>query len=73
MPILYFGGGEGETIIDKYNLGWVAEAGNYLELNSKINDINKEKLDLNFKKNIQKTALQNFDFQKQLSVFLKQI
>ncbi len=73
IPILYFGGGEGETIIEKYNLGWVAEAGNYLELNSKIYSINKENLSFSFRKTIQKTALQNFDFQKQLSALLKQL
>ena len=36
LPMLYFGGGEGETIIKTHELGWVAEAGNYEDLNTII-------------------------------------
>ncbi|MDB2463131.1 glycosyltransferase family 4 protein, partial [Algibacter sp.] len=36
LPMLYFGGGEGENIINKYKLGWVANAGDYKELNTLI-------------------------------------
>lgn len=36
FPILYFGGGEGEAITEKHNLGWVAKVGNYDDLNEKL-------------------------------------
>jgi glycosyltransferase involved in cell wall biosynthesis len=41
FPILYFGGGEGETIVNENQLGWVAEVGNYDELNAQIAIISK--------------------------------
>jgi glycosyltransferase involved in cell wall biosynthesis len=36
FPILYFGGGEGETIVEEHQLGWVAAVGNYTDLNEKL-------------------------------------
>lgn len=41
FPILYFGGGEGGEIVNQNNLGWVAEVGNFEELNEKIINISK--------------------------------
>jgi glycosyltransferase involved in cell wall biosynthesis len=41
FPILYFGGGEGETIVSDNNLGWVAEVENYQDLNKKLVEISK--------------------------------
>ena len=32
LPMIYFGGGEGEQIIKTHKLGWVADAGNYTHL-----------------------------------------
>ncbi|MDH7913702.1 glycosyltransferase family 4 protein [Winogradskyella sp. SYSU M77433] len=71
LPMLYFGGGEGENIINNYNLGWVAQAGNYSDLNSvltkiKITDLNTER-----KREIQKTAFKNFDFRAQIEKLLE--
>jgi glycosyltransferase involved in cell wall biosynthesis len=39
IPILYFGGGEGEDITSENNLGWVAKVGNYEDLNAKLLEI----------------------------------
>ncbi|MEZ4796946.1 MAG: glycosyltransferase family 4 protein [Flavobacteriaceae bacterium] len=72
LPMIYFGGGEGETIIKNNNLGWVAEAGNYDSLNFTINKI-KENLNQVSKKSIQKTALSHFDFKAQLNALIKYI
>ncbi len=36
LPILYFGGGEGEEIVSENGLGWVAPVENFNELNQKI-------------------------------------
>lgn len=41
FPILYFGGGEGGTIVAENNLGWVADVGNYIDFNQKIDEISK--------------------------------
>ncbi|RSK41501.1 glycosyltransferase family 4 protein [Mangrovimonas spongiae] len=71
LPIIYFGGGEGETIIKKYALGWIAASGNYNDLNHVINSISLSKLDANVKSDIQKRALKHFDFEKQLKSLSK--
>ncbi|RAR72909.1 glycosyltransferase family 4 protein [Flavobacterium aciduliphilum] len=41
FPILYFGGGEGETIVEAHNLGWVAPVKNYEKLNEIITQLSK--------------------------------
>ena len=41
FPILYCGGGEGETIVRENNLGWVAQVGNFESLNSTLIEISK--------------------------------
>jgi glycosyltransferase involved in cell wall biosynthesis len=41
FPILYFGGGEGEAIVNENNLGWVAQVGNFESLNSSLVEISK--------------------------------
>lgn len=72
LPMVYFGGGEGETIIKNYNLGWVAEAGNYNALNYTINKI-RENLNEVSKKSIQKTAITHFNFKEQLNTLINVI
>lgn len=70
IPILYFGGGEGESIIQEYDLGWVAQSGNYTNLNSVIKSINPADLTLSRKLAIQKIALEAFSFEKQLETVI---
>jgi glycosyltransferase involved in cell wall biosynthesis len=66
LPMLYFGGGEGETLIKKHELGWVAKAGNYAHLNTVISTIQKEQITGQMRTEIQETARIHFDFDKQL-------
>ncbi len=66
LPMLYFGGGEGEEIIKKYELGWIAQAGNYTSLNTLIQTLSKDKLNLEKRLQIQATAKENFNFENQL-------
>lgn len=66
MPMLYFGGGEGETIIKQNDLGWVAEAGNYGNLNRVISGIDASHISEAQKRKIQHAAVSNFDFNEQL-------
>jgi glycosyltransferase involved in cell wall biosynthesis len=41
FPVLYFGGGEGETIVKENNLGWIAQVGNFESLNNTLIEISK--------------------------------
>ncbi|SDR75622.1 Glycosyltransferase involved in cell wall bisynthesis [Formosa sp. Hel1_31_208] len=66
LPMVYFGGGEGEGIINRLNLGWVAKAGDYKDLNHVLSTIDGVELSEVRRKKIQNTALVQFDFNKQL-------
>jgi len=66
LPMLYFGGGEGETIIKKQELGWVAEAGNYKELNTVISSIDHQLLSKSMREKIIENGKKEFDFNAQL-------
>ncbi len=66
LPMLYFGGGEGETIIRDHDLGWVADAGNYQNLNAVINSIERKMISEEIRQKIIQNARREFDFKKQL-------
>lgn len=59
LPILYFGGGEGETIVNENKLGWVAEVANFESLNSILMEISKKA-----KENIQMMKKEIFEHSK---------
>ena len=73
LPMLYFGGGEGETLIEKNNLGWIAESGNYDNLNKVISTIKKEVISIDYRKNIQQCAIDNFNFDRQLDLLKEKL
>ena len=73
LPMLYFGGGEGENIIEKYNLGWIAEAGNYDDLNAVISRVRSSDLELKNRERIIKIAIEYFDLGKQLSLLIERV
>lgn len=66
LPMLYFGGGEGETVIKAHELGWVAEAGNYEELNTTIATITQGLITNDMRRKIMKNGEIEFDFKSQL-------
>lgn len=66
LPVVYFGGGEGEQIIVDNDLGWIARSGNYDDLNSVLRKIQLEDLNFERRKKIQETAIEKFDFQAQI-------
>lgn len=68
IPMLYFGGGEGENVIENNNLGWIATSGDYEDLNKVISNIKMESLTLERRQNIQDVAVDNFNFKKQLEL-----
>ena len=68
LPILYFGGGEGETIVKEDNLGWVASVENYKDLNEilkEISGLGKSELDV-MKRRIFITAQDKFNLDNQI-------
>ncbi|WP_395044450.1 glycosyltransferase family 4 protein [Flavobacterium sp.] len=73
FPILYFGGGEGETIVEENNLGWVAQVGDYKDLNEKlksISKISKSELDL-MKKRIFEDTKKTFNLDHQMKYLIE--
>ena len=73
FPILYFGGGEGEAIVNENNLGWVADVGNFESLNSALIEISKtgkKQIQMN-KKNIFKYAENNFNLDFQMKELIQ--
>jgi glycosyltransferase involved in cell wall biosynthesis len=74
FPVLYFGGGEGETIVAENQLGWVASVGNFEELNQKLVEISKlNKADLaTMKQSVFNKANIAFDLDKQLKNLIEE-
>lgn len=73
FPIIYFGGGEGETITSEHQMGWVIPVENYEELNEKLKAISAmAKSDLAImKQQIFAEALNSFDLDKQIKSLIE--
>ena len=69
IPVLYFGGGEGETIVNENDLGWVANVGHFDELNQVLFQISAmERATLqNMKKSVWETSGKNFNLDYQMA------
>ena len=65
LPVLYFAGGEGENVIKTNNLGYVVSPGDFDTLNKLIKELDLTEIN-NLKRDIGKTALKNFNIDKQL-------
>lgn len=74
FPILYFGGGEGETIVNENHLGWVASVEDYDDLNGKLIEISKlSKSELDKRKqNIFIETQQAFNLDNQMKELISQ-
>ncbi|HEY1193348.1 glycosyltransferase family 4 protein [Flavobacterium sp.] len=73
FPVLYFGGGEGESIVEENNLGWVVPVENYKSLNStlkQISEIGTDKIQA-MKKQIFLHAKQHFNLDEQMKRLIK--
>lgn len=68
IPILYFGGGEGETIVQENNLGWIAKVGDFGQLNDKLIEISRmdQACMQLLKKDLLKQSKSNFNLQVQI-------
>jgi glycosyltransferase involved in cell wall biosynthesis len=73
FPILYFGGGEGETIVEENNMGWVASVENYTDLNYQIQLISKtSKSELfEMKKRIFENSIKTFNLDLQMNYLIE--
>ncbi|WP_298117771.1 glycosyltransferase family 4 protein [Flavobacterium sp.] len=74
FPILYFGGGEGESIVEENKMGWVASVEDYTELNNKIQLISKtSKLELfGMKERIFRESQINFNLDLQMKSLINE-
>jgi glycosyltransferase involved in cell wall biosynthesis len=73
FPILYFGGGEGETIVKENKLGWVASVEDYNDLNEKlktISTLSKSELDA-MKKRIFEDTKEAFNLDNQMNYLIE--
>jgi hypothetical protein len=73
FPTLYFGGGEGETIVLENDMGWVASVENYTDLNSQLQLISKmSKSDLfAMKKRIFDESKNRFNLDNQMQYLIE--
>jgi glycosyltransferase involved in cell wall biosynthesis len=73
FPILYFGGGEGETIVEENHMGWIASVENYEQLNHEIEKISKmSKSELfEMKKRIFISSEINFNLDNQMNYLIE--
>lgn len=73
FPVLYFGGGEGETIVAENQLGWVASVGNFESLNERLVEISKlNKAELaTMKQSVFNKANIEFDLNNQLKKLIE--
>lgn len=69
FPILYFGGGEGESIVLENNIGWISSVGDYKDLNQHLIEISRmDKVNLDeMKKEIYNLAQTSFNLDNQLA------
>lgn len=74
FPILYCGGGEGESIVRENKLGWVVEVSNFENLNTTLNEISatgKEQIQT-MKKQVFIHASQNFNLDNQMKELISE-
>lgn len=73
LPILYFAGGEGGDLVERYKLGWNIQAEDYDTFQKFIYELSREKLN-NFEKvEVQKRALNAFDFDTQFKLLVESL
>ena len=73
FPVLYFGGGEGENIVEENNLGWVVPVEDFKGLNNalkQISEVGKEEIQ-NMKKNIFLHAKSHFSLDEQMKQLIE--
>lgn len=74
IPILYFGGGEGEDIVRDYELGWVVPVGDFEALNATLREISRLSADdlWQMKTRLIDRAQRHFDLDAQMRHLLQE-
>ena len=67
IPIIYFAGGEGGELVNKYELGYTINPKDYCILNKKLNELSCSQTSTEHRLKIRKTAKLNFDFKIQMA------
>lgn len=70
LPMLYFAGGEGEQVVQDYQLGYVVEPGDFKALNRLLVDLKKNELKQMSEK-IRESAAQHFNLELQLNALVQ--
>lgn len=73
LPLLYMAGGEGGTLVQKHELGWVVPVQDFSSLQEFLNNINSTEVQKFPKAVVQKKAIQAFDFNLQFQGFKEQL
>jgi glycosyltransferase involved in cell wall biosynthesis len=73
IPMIYFGGGEGEGIVSDHALGWVVNPQDYKQLNATIQEEVKPNLFKFNKSSIRAISLKHFNYDTQLQELKKEL
>lgn len=73
LPILYFAGGEGGTIVKNNQLGWEIKVNSNKSLQQFINSFGEGKITTFSKKEVQEISYSNFDFNSQFQLLSSRI
>lgn len=73
FPVVYFGGGEGEIIVEENNLGWVVPVEDFKGLNTALKQISETgKIEIqSMKKTIFEHAKMNFNLNHQMKILIE--
>jgi len=74
LPILYFGGGEGENLVTLFNLGWIAPVEDFAALNETLSEISKmDRQELqNLKESVWKASEMHFNLDLQMQHLIEE-
>lgn len=71
IPTIYFAGGEGGDIVEKYELGYTISPEDYTALNTQLNHLSTDIISINNRLKIRKTATQYFNFELQMQNMIR--
>lgn len=73
IPLLYYAGGEGELLVRNFKLGWTLPVNDSEALQSFIDQLTQEKLNEHPKIEVQKNAVNAFNFKNQFEKLISEI
>lgn len=73
LPMVYFGGGEGEQLIKENEMGWVITPEDYTMLNQKLQNLSENKSNWPSKTHLQENSVRAFNARDQFYSFIKNL